>query len=258
MRRKRRNRIVVLSLLLVTAVVGLLLGRNKAMHSAAGESQDESQPSVIAATIVDENTKMPAAYQRIVEGIEVVQSANGEYHPIGSEFEQVLVGQRTAKRKAVSSFEGGEMIVSSVAYMEDQSDTLSQKTKISDSEYETLLSIVEAEAGGEDAKGRILVANVIFNRVESDQFPDNVVDVVWQESGGSAQFSPTADGRINTVEITDTTREAVNRAIDGEDYSEGALFFIEIATADKKNVDWFNENLKKLFTYGCHTFYDYY
>ena len=39
-------------------------------------------------------------------------------------------------------------------------------------EYEILLKIVEAEAGGEDTTGRMLVANVVMNRVRSAGFPD--------------------------------------------------------------------------------------
>ena len=35
---------------------------------------------------------------------------------------------------------------------------------MSDEDYDTLLHIVEAEAGTEDVKGRVLVANVIMNR----------------------------------------------------------------------------------------------
>ena len=61
---------------------------------------------------------------------------------------------------------------------------------MSDTDYDTLLHIVEAEAGGEDIKGRIMVANVIMNRVESPQFPDSVTEVVWDTEGGY-QFSPT-------------------------------------------------------------------
>ena len=41
-----------------------------------------------------------------------------------------------------------------------------------ESDYNVLLRIVQAEAGGCDMKGKILVANVILNRVESDEFPD--------------------------------------------------------------------------------------
>ena len=132
-----------------------------------------------------------------------------------------------------------------------------QYLTMSDQDYETLLKIVEAEAGGEDTKGKILVANVIFNRIKSPNFPSTVTEVVWQNTGGSIQFSPTADGRIHTVTVSQDTREAVNRAIDGEDYSQGALFFVEEAYADKDNVAWFKRDLKFLFNHGVHDFYTY-
>lgn len=70
-------------------------------------------------------------------------------------------------------------------------------------------------------------------------------------------FSPTADGRIHTVTVSDTTREAVNRAIDGEDYSQGALFFLEREYSEEQNVKWFDTNLKFLFQHGVHSFYTY-
>ncbi len=42
---------------------------------------------------------------------------------------------------------------------------------MSDEDYQNLLQIVEAEAGTEDIKGRIMVANVIMNRVKYSEFP---------------------------------------------------------------------------------------
>ena len=79
------------------------------------------------------------------------------------------------------------------------------------------------------------MANVIFNRMKSPDFPSTVTEVVWENVAGSPQFSPTADGRIHGHRFRET-REAVNRAIDGEDYSKGALFFMEEAYADKSNA----------------------
>ena len=61
----------------------------------------------------------------------------------------------------------------------------------SDQDYEVLKRIVEAEAGGCDMQGRILVANVILNRVRDAEFPSTITDVVYQRS----QFSPVSDGR---------------------------------------------------------------
>ena len=48
---------------------------------------------------------------------------------------------------------------------------------LNEEDYHNLLKIVEAEAGGEDRKGKLLVANVVINRVKNEQFPDTVTDV---------------------------------------------------------------------------------
>ena len=122
-------------------------------------------------------------------------------------------------------------------------------------DYYTLLQIVEAEATGGDIKSKILIANVVLNRVKDSRFPDTIYDVVWQTAGGSPQFSPTDDGRIYTVSITDDTIEAVDRALAGEDYSQGALFFAARASAEAQNMVWFDQNLVQMFEYGGHEFF---
>ena len=100
-------------------------------------------------------------------------------------------------------------------------------------------------------------ANVIMNRVKSEDFPNTVTEVVWDNSDGVPQFSPTYDGRINEVAVSDETREAVKQALKGTDYSEGALFFIQKSAAEEHNVKWFEKDLKRLFKYGVHEFYTY-
>ena len=104
-------------------------------------------------------------------------------------------------------------------------------------------------------KSKILVANVIINRVRSKEFPNTIEQVVFQRTNGSVQFSPTADGRYNSVTIKASTRESVERALEGEDYSEGALYFVEKTMANPRNVSWFDRALTKLFTYQGHSFY---
>lgn len=66
---------------------------------------------------------------------------------------------------------------------------------LEDQEYQVLLKIVEAEAGCEDTEGRMLVANVVMNRVRNGYFPNTVTEVVYQRQDGTAQFSPVSDGR---------------------------------------------------------------
>ena len=55
-------------------------------------------------------------------------------------------------------------------------------TGYSDSDYDVLLRIVQAEAGNCDMEGRVMVANVILNRVENDSFPNTITKVVLPET----------------------------------------------------------------------------
>lgn len=127
--------------------------------------------------------------------------------------------------------------------------------QLSDQDYNTLLRIVEAEAGGEDEDGKLLVANVVLNRVNSKTFPDTVTDVVMQKEQGVAQFSPTVDGRFQNVRISKETYAAVERALYGEDISQGALYFCARQKADSEKLKWFDRKLTRLFSYGNHEFF---
>lgn len=122
-------------------------------------------------------------------------------------------------------------------------------------DYEILLRIVEAEAGSEDERGKLLVANVVLNRVNSEVFPDTVEQVVYQEADGKAQFSPVANGTIQKVTVGPETKKAVERALQGEDLSEGALYFVSRKVADPDNLNWFDSHLTRLFSYGGHEFF---
>lgn len=122
-------------------------------------------------------------------------------------------------------------------------------------DIENLMRIVQAEAGGEDRKGKLLVANVVINRVKNPKFPNNITDVVFQRKKNVTQFSPVSNGRIYNVQISEDTREAVYSALYGEDVSEGALFFMARKYADPENEEWFDNNLTYLFSYGGHDFF---
>ena len=130
-----------------------------------------------------------------------------------------------------------------------------RKIKLSEADKNALLRIVEAEATGEDIRGKMLVANVILNRVNDEEFPDSVEAVVFQKKGNRYQFSPLADGRYYKVSITESTEEAVERVLYGEDESQGALYFMSRRQASSKNVRWFDNNLTKVLAHGTHEFF---
>ena len=127
--------------------------------------------------------------------------------------------------------------------------------KLSSEEKNILLRIVEAEATGEDIEGKMLVANVVLNRVKSGKFPDTVEQVVFQNNGRVYQFSPIRDGRYYDVRISKETKQAVEKVLKGHDKSQGALYFMSRGRADSSNVRWFDNKLTRLFKYGTHEFY---
>lgn len=122
---------------------------------------------------------------------------------------------------------------------------------ITDEDYQVLLRIVAAEAPSEDVVGMMLVANVVMNRVISEDFPDTIPAVVFQKN----QFAPTADGYYWRAEVTDQVIEAVERVLAGEDESQGALYFMERAKARAASIRWFDRDLQFLFKHGCHEFF---
>lgn len=126
---------------------------------------------------------------------------------------------------------------------------------LDEEEIEVLLRIVEAEAGTEDVEGKLLVANVVLNRMNHEKFPDTVSEVVFQKANGVTQFSPVANGRFWRVEISEETVEAVGRAMEGEDISDGALYFAARKYADSSKMKWFDEHLTFLFEHGGHEFF---
>lgn len=154
---------------------------------------------------------------------------------------EVLMQAQQAKEEAVEKAQ------------QEQERLKRERTVISysDSDYEVLTRIVQAEAGICDEKGRIMVANVIINRVRSDEFPDNITDVVYEKS----QFSPVIDGSINTCKVTQQTIDCVERALAGEDYSQGALYFMNRSGSESSNVRWFDGRLTFIMQHERHEFF---
>ena len=111
--------------------------------------------------------------------------------------------------------------------------------------------IVEADSGDQTIKGRLMVANVILNRMISDKFPNTVREIVF----ASRQFSPVSNGSYYRVKVSARTKKAVEKALKEKDNTNGALYFMYRAGSDSSNVSWFDRELTKICEYGCHEFF---
>ncbi|MCC8139158.1 MAG: cell wall hydrolase [Lachnospiraceae bacterium] len=132
-----------------------------------------------------------------------------------------------------------------------EGENVDTKSILEEQEYQILLRIVEAEAGGEDITGKMLVAGVVLNRVKSEAFPGSVTEVVYEKNNGTAQFSPTVDGRLDAISVSADTEQAVARVLGGEDISQGALYFRSVYC----DGGWFDRALSRVCEYGNHIFY---
>ena len=70
----------------------------------------------------------------------------------------------------------------------DSEEQIAEEIKLG--EMELLAQLVQAEAGNQPFEGKCLVVDVILNRVESDDFPDTISEVIFQDG----QFSVTKNG----------------------------------------------------------------
>lgn len=88
---------------------------------------------------------------------------------------------------------------------------------------ELLALCVESEAGNQGLYGKKLVADVVLNRVDSPDYPDNITDVIMQQN----QFSVVLDGRIWTVEPSEETFEAIWEELEQRTNTEIIFFTSE-------------------------------
>ena len=272
--KKRKTAVIVFVALLVLAGVGIGFGRQVWNGQSYGAGAKALAAEEMAAEQTEEEKK--AVQYRILDTKQVFTDvASGSLLQVAAY--NIETG-RLAEEEAAEEehFE----TISTFALAQDVLETLEQgelelmaspagsvwggKIKvyagdtpllITEEDKEVLLRIVEAEATCEDIKGRMLVANVIMNRVVSKKFPNSIAEVVFQNNGVTYQFAPIKDGRYWTVEVSDETREAVERVLAGEDYSQGALYFAARRMANKQAMSWFDTSLKFLFRHGVHEFF---
>ncbi|PWA08410.1 spore cortex-lytic protein [Pueribacillus theae] len=95
---------------------------------------------------------------------------------------------------------------------------------ISGEEKELLARLVEAEAKGEPYEGKVAVATIVLNRVESPQFPNTVTEVINEVVGHAYAFTPVQNGAINNPASAEST-QAVEEALKREDTLNDSIFF---------------------------------
>jgi N-acetylmuramoyl-L-alanine amidase len=104
---------------------------------------------------------------------------------------------------------------------------------LSNDEIDLLARLVRAEAQTESLEGKIAVACVVLNRVESPQFPDTIKEVIY----APGQFQPVANGEINKPADEESIQAVKAALTEQRQIAPGALFFYNPAIATSRWLD---------------------
>lgn len=109
-----------------------------------------------------------------------------------------------------------------------------------------LLRIASCEAGDQGVVGMAYVIKVVLNRVESNEFPNNIRDVIYEKK----QFSAIHTHWWSDEYIAKGAEEALALVYSGWDETEGALFFCMPCSNS-----YHSSKLEYIKTYKGHEFY---
>lgn len=185
-------------------------------------------------------------------------SVLGGLSKIDSLEEEEVVEIAHAIPEHIDSFIGGDLSGSAVSFdtgfvtsTESIKDSVATGEALVDvsniysaEEIDALERLVQCEASTEDEDGKVLVASVVLNRVDTGIWGDDILSVI--EAPG--QFQPVDSGAYKVVEVDSSTKDAVISALIEDDISHGALYF------QKSNAKVWGDK-QYLFRHGSHSFY---
>jgi len=114
-----------------------------------------------------------------------------------------------------------------------------------------LFKITEAEATAGTLEQKENVVQCILNRVASENFPNTIKGVVYQDN----QFYPLYDRRYYKVKVTKSTVKAVENIINSPNKHDG-LFFMVRKASSYNNIQWFDSKLDYLFNDDMHEYFN--
>ena len=88
-------------------------------------------------------------------------------------------------------------------------------------EFRLMCTTVYCEAGNQSIETQIMVALTILNRLNSEEFPNTVREVIYQDE----QYAVTEWGNFEDYGWTSSVEQAVTYALEVNDYPEDMIFF---------------------------------
>lgn len=189
---------------------------------------------------IPNSTNVDAPLNRLISGLQMLyqllgeglqgESGDEQKDEINSEYKTKMTGI-VDHIKYLMTFPDNEDI--DIQYEDDYEDSVDipapdiKYDNIENDELQVLYKICEAEAGAYSESEITHVACVILNRVKCSQWPNTIIEVVFQEN----QFQPVRNGRFDAAVPSEKTKRAVDAAISGGDTTGGAVYFRTEASA---------------------------
>jgi N-acetylmuramoyl-L-alanine amidase len=114
-----------------------------------------------------------------------------------------------------------------------------KKYSLNRDELDVMAKIIYSEARGESYTGQVAVGAVVMNRIQSQQFPDTIYDVVFQPGA----FTAIDDGQY-WLTPNRTAYMAAQDAVRGWDPTGGSLYYFNPDTASSRWIWSLPQNMK--------------
>ena len=134
--------------------------------------------------------------------------------------------------------------------LETKEGYVNEKNTYGSDELFWMSRVIEAESCGEPYIGKLLVGNVVLNRVEDENFPDTIYGVIFDRVNG-VQFTPVANGTIYNTPCGECT-QAARAVLMGTMLLDEAMYFVNMSLVP---VSWVSMNRPVIKKHGSHTFF---
>lgn len=128
-----------------------------------------------------------------------------------------------------------EKTTTTTAKKEETSSDKNAVISYTDKEFEMLCYVLQGEVGNCSEESKIAVANVIINRVKSSLFPNSIEGVLTAPN----QFTAISGYYNRTKTPSKNTIDCAKRALEGEDNTNGAIYYYAPKYCGGSTASWF-------------------
>ena len=147
--------------------------------------------------------------------------------------EITVIPKQTEEPKAISDISTDIIMPKSKVIQDIISETTYDK--FTNDEIHLIEVTVQHEVGNFSEDYQTLVAELIYNRLMSEQFPNTVEEVLYQEG----QFCGIEDWYSSDIVVNDTTKDIVKSVFNKETTSHNALYYYNPELSADYAIEWF-------------------